>query len=132
MQKHFCITGTCIPEKHYMVDMNTRIEFVIHEYIEKGRYFTINRARQYGKTTMLYLLEKQIKEKYIVLSLSFESADEYFHSLYSLAEGLVMDISDCLKEQGVSETILREWNGPVSERFPMRSLGMKISNLCSQ
>ena len=132
MQKHFCITGTCIPEKHYMVDMNTRIEFVIHEYIEKGRYFTINRARQYGKTTMLYLLEKQIKEKYLVLSLSFESADEYFHSLYSLAEGLVMDISDCLKEQGVSETILREWNEPVSESFPMRSLGMKISNLCSQ
>lgn len=28
--------------------MNTRIEFVIHEYIEKGRYFTINRARQLG------------------------------------------------------------------------------------
>lgn len=27
MQKHFCITGTCIPKKHYMVDMNTRIEF---------------------------------------------------------------------------------------------------------
>ena len=43
-----------------------------------------------------------------------------------------MDISDCLKEQGVSETILREWNEPVSESFPMRSLGMKISNLCSQ
>ncbi len=48
MQKHFCITGTCIPKKHYIVDMNTRIEFVIHEYIEKGRYFTINRARQLG------------------------------------------------------------------------------------
>lgn len=41
-----------------MVDMSGRIELLIKEYIEKGRYFTINRARQYGKTTMLYLLEK--------------------------------------------------------------------------
>ena len=130
MQKHFCSTGTCIPEKHYMVDMSGRIELLIKEYIEKGRYFTINRARQYGKTTMLYLLEKKLREEYVVLSLSFESADEYFHSLYSLAEGLVMDIGDCLQEQEVSETILKEWNEPLSERFPMRSLGIKISNLC--
>ena len=130
MQKHFCSTGTCIPGKHYMVDMSGRIELLIKEYIEKGRYFTINRARQYGKTTMLYLLEKKLREEYIVLSLSFESADEYFHSLYSLAEGLMMDIGDCLQEQEVSETILKEWNEPLSERFPMRSLGIKISNLC--
>ena len=41
-----------------------------------------------------------------------------------------MDIGDCLQEQEVSETILKEWNEPLSERFPMRSLGIKISNLC--
>ena len=71
-----------------MVDISGRIDRIISEYIENGQYFTINRARQYGKTTTLYLLEKRLRENYIVLSLSFESADEYFQSLSSLAEGL--------------------------------------------
>ena len=130
MQKTFCITGTCIPEKNYMVDITERVDYIIREYIENGKYFTINRARQYGKTTTLYLLERRMKEDYIVLSLSFEAADEYFHSLESLAEGLVLDIADCLRRQNVKRDILDEWNEPLSERFPMRSLGEKISRLC--
>ncbi len=130
MAKRFCVTGTCIPEKNYMVDMNSRIDRIVRDYIEEGLYFTINRARQYGKTTTLYLLEHALREKYIVLSLSFEAADEYFQSLESLAEGLIMDIGECLKNQKVPEDILREWYSPLSEKFPMRSLGMKISTLC--
>ena len=89
MAKKFCTTGTCIPEKNYMVDLSNRIQQIINQYIESGQYFTINRARQYGKTTLLYLLEKELrKQDYLVLSLSFEAADEYFESLGSLAEGL--------------------------------------------
>lgn len=130
MPKRFCVTGTCIPEKNYMVDISGRIDRIIQDYIEKGQYFTINRARQYGKTTTLYLLERRLKEEYIVLSLSFEAADEYFESLGSLAEGLVMDIGECLKAQNVDADIIDEWNRPLSERFPMRSLGIKISSLC--
>ncbi|MGN0294426.1 MAG: AAA-like domain-containing protein [Lachnospiraceae bacterium] len=130
MPKKFNITGTCIPEKNYMVDMNGRIDETITSYIKEGKYFTINRARQYGKTTMLYLLEERMKSQYIVLSLSFEAADDYFNSLYNLAEGLVMDISDALAIQGISQDIISTWNESVSERFPMRSLGNKISELC--
>ena len=130
MPKRFCITGTCIPEKNYMVDISKRLDKIIQNYIENGQYFTINRARQYGKTTTLYLLERRLREKYLVLNLSFESADEYFQSLGSLAEGLQMDIGDCLREQNVSETLIQEWNQPLSEKFPMRSLGTKISFLC--
>lgn len=77
MAKRFCTTGTCIPEKNYMVDLSNRIQQIINQYIESGQYFTINRARQYGKTTLLYLLEKELrKQDYLVLSLSFEAADE--------------------------------------------------------
>ena len=36
-------------EKNYMVDISGRIDRIISEYIENGQYFTINRARQYGK-----------------------------------------------------------------------------------
>lgn len=49
MPKRFCVTGTCIPEKNYIVDISRRIDQIIRDYIEKGQYFTINRARQYGK-----------------------------------------------------------------------------------
>ena len=69
MPKRFCITGTCIPEKNYMVDISDRIDRIIQDYIENGKYFTINRARQYGKTTTLYLLERRLQKDYIVLSL---------------------------------------------------------------
>ena len=130
MPKRFCITGTCIPEKNYMVDISGRIEKIVHDYIENGYYFTINRARQYGKTTLLYLLERRLQEEYLVISLSFEAADEYFQSLNNLAEGLVMDIEECLKSQNVSEKIINEWNKPLPDKFPMRSLGMKITSLC--
>lgn len=130
MPKRFCITGTCIPDKNYMVDISGRIDMIIHDYIECGQYFTINRARQFGKTTTLYMLEQRLKEQYIVISLSFEAVDEYFASLGTLAEGLVMDIAECLVEQNVAENIISEWNEPLSEKFPMRSLGIKITNLC--
>ena len=34
MPKRFCITGTCIPDKNYMVDISGRIDMIIHDYIE--------------------------------------------------------------------------------------------------
>lgn len=128
--KRFHVTGNCVREKHYMVDTTEKIQTIITDYIQKGSYFTINQARQYGKTTTLYLLEEKLRMNYIVLNLSFEAADEYFKSSLNLAEGLVMDIGDALMHQNISSEILREWNSPVSERFPMRDLGIKISNLC--
>ena len=62
------------------------------------------------------------------MSLSFEAADEYFESLGSLAEGLSLDIEECLREQNVDEKVL-EWNHSISERFP-EIIRNKISNLC--
>ena len=85
MPKKFCVTGICIPEKNYMVDISKRIDTIMHDYIENGQCFTINRARQYGKTTTLYLLERRLQKEYLVLSLSFEAVDEYFETqLYDM------------------------------------------------
>ena len=69
--KEFNYTGTCVPEQHYMVDTTKKIS-EISNLIEKGKYFTINRPRQYGKTTTIALLEKRLKEKYDLISISFE------------------------------------------------------------
>jgi len=73
MAKEFNITGTCIAAKHYMVDTSKKIEAII-SLIEKGKYFAINRPRQFGKTTTLSLLCNQLKtnSEYIVFDISFE------------------------------------------------------------
>lgn len=69
--KTFNTTAVCIPDKHYMVDISEKIE-KIKELVYAGKYFTINRARQYGKTTTLTALRKALQDEYVVVSLSFE------------------------------------------------------------
>ena len=56
-----------------MVDINGKIKKII-KLIEEGEYFVINRPRQYGKTTMLYMLERTLSKNsdYEVVSISFE------------------------------------------------------------
>lgn len=72
VQKTFNITGPCVPSLHYMADTSAKIDTIISEYIDKGCYFTINRARQYGKTTTLGLLTQKLSKDYIVIPISFE------------------------------------------------------------
>ena len=69
--KRFNTTAVCIPGKHYMVDISDRIE-LISGLIDDGKYFTINRARQYGKTTTLNALKIALKDRYNVISIDFQ------------------------------------------------------------
>ncbi len=73
MEKEFNVTGTCIPEMHYMVDTKNKLENVM-KLIRKGKYFTINRPRQFGKTTTIFLLNKILNKNddYLCIRLSFE------------------------------------------------------------
>ncbi len=73
MEKEFNDVGTCVPRRHYMADTSEKIEAIIR-MIEKGKYFTINRPRQFGKTTTLSLLMKRLfaTETYLPLRISFE------------------------------------------------------------
>lgn len=72
MKRRFNITGSCIPERHYMVRLDDRMKQIREDYIEYGSYFVINRGRQYGKTTTLRALEEYLKDEYLVLSLDFQ------------------------------------------------------------
>ena len=69
--KEFNTNAVCIPSKHYMVDLSERV-IRIRKLIDSGKYFTINRARQYGKTTTLDALQRALEKDYFVASLSFE------------------------------------------------------------
>ncbi len=44
----------------------------IRELVDNGKYFTINRARQFGKTTTMDLLYKKLKNVYKFIYISFE------------------------------------------------------------
>ncbi|MFI3213662.1 MAG: AAA family ATPase [Eubacteriales bacterium] len=80
MKKYFNTQGICNPTEHYMVNLETRLE-EIKELIDRKQYFTINRARQYGKTTTLTALEKYLRNEYVVVSLDFQSfGNENFQS----------------------------------------------------
>jgi hypothetical protein len=65
-----------ITEMHYMIDTSIKLDKII-DLIERGKYFIINRPRQYGKTTTLYLLDKKLRnmDKYLSIKISFESID---------------------------------------------------------
>ena len=69
--KKFKTTGLCNPQKNYMVDITERLK-QIKTMVDNGDYFTINRARQFGKTTTLAALEKYLKDEYVVLRLDFQ------------------------------------------------------------
>ena len=71
MSRTFNITADCKPSLHYMVDLSGRLE-QIKKMVDAGQYFTINRARQYGKTTTLRALAKYLILDYVVISLDFQ------------------------------------------------------------
>lgn len=72
MKRRFNITGSCSPQRHYMVQLDDRIKKIKEDYVDEGSYFVINKGRQYGKTTTLRALTKYLAMDYIVLFLDFQ------------------------------------------------------------
>jgi hypothetical protein len=98
MKKKFNITGTCVPKMHYMVDTSNKIDKII-DLIENEEYFIINRPRQYGKTTTLFLLYNRLKqtEIYLPIKISFEGiGDIIFEKEESFVKAFLEIISDSL------------------------------------
>ena len=54
-----------------MVDISIQLH-ALRKMIENGQYITLNRGRQYGKTTTLYMLQRLLDGNYEVLSLDFQ------------------------------------------------------------
>ena len=71
MIKKFNTTGDCKLNIHYMVDITEKL-IEIKKIVDEGYYFTINRARQYGKTTTLRNLKTFLANDYVVVSLDFQ------------------------------------------------------------
>ena len=72
MAKIFNVTADCKLDKHYMVNIDGKLAS-IKKMIDAGDYFTINRARQYGKTTTLRALSRSLQKDYYVVLLDFQT-----------------------------------------------------------
>jgi hypothetical protein len=125
----FNITGPCVPDLHYMVDTSAKIQKVIRDYIEEGAYFTLNRPRQYGKTTSLAAIARALKGQYVVISLSFEGREGYFSSLDILANGIREVIYQSLLN--VDKKLSKIFKKPPSSHYSMPELGDCIEKLCT-
>lgn len=87
--KRFNTAAVCVPAKHYMVDLSERVK-EIKKLVDDGKYFTINRARQYGKTTTLTALRNALVNDYTVLSLDFQKISK---AGFSTEEKFVQEFS---------------------------------------
>lgn len=72
MTRYFNTEGVCRPDIHYMVRLDDRLEKIKRLYIDRGKYFIINRGRQYGKTTTLMALAEYLKDDYQVVFMDFQ------------------------------------------------------------
>ncbi|MCL2064876.1 MAG: AAA family ATPase [Candidatus Cloacimonetes bacterium] len=79
--KKFNITGTCIPDENFMVNISDKLEQVM-ALIKMKKYIVINRPRQYGKTTTLAALRRLLadSDEYVATRLSFEGVGDLMFS----------------------------------------------------
>ena len=70
--RYFNTEGICKPKVHYMVRLDDRLQEIRRLYIDQGKYFVINRGRQYGKTTTLTALADFLSDAYAVLPMDFQ------------------------------------------------------------
>ncbi|MDR2658116.1 MAG: AAA-like domain-containing protein, partial [Oscillospiraceae bacterium] len=126
--KYFNTEGLCRPGLHYMADTSAKIDAIVCDYIERGRYFVINRARQYGKTTTLELLNEKLSDRYLVLSLSFEGREEYFQSFKALVTGVSSQIQQRLRE--IQPALSAVFELAIVDQIPMDVLDSRITQLC--
>jgi len=127
-KKRFNVTGICVPDKHYMVDISGKLA-QIRELIDDEHYFTINRARQYGKTTTLLALERALNGEYVVASISFEGlGDESFESPEVFCITFMEIVQKALTFTSAEKEYIDSWLNKDANNFTL--LGSHITEMC--
>lgn len=136
-RRRYNTTGACDPKVHYMVDIQKRLA-EIKKLVDAGEYFTINRARQYGKTTTLKALEEYLKEEYIVISLDFQMiGNAKFSTEHSFSKAFASYLQRIVENSkapitGLDHNIITEMveSAKSDSSFALDDLFPALSNLC--
>lgn len=140
MAKCFNVTADCKDSLHYMVKLDERLA-KIKMLVDHGAYITMNRARQYGKTTTLRALGQYLQKDYYVVLMDFQilgSADFETERLFSSSFGKIFlkvlkklndDLNTGLREAtNKFEQLINENNWDCT----LRSLFEELSQLMEQ
>ena len=128
--RDFNVTGLCVPKKHYMVDISGKIDQIL-KLVYKEHYLTINRARQYGKTTTLNELRKALSQdnEYICVSISFEEMSlSSFDNESNFCKMFLGKISHALKISNADVEYSANWQNPNVTNMEM--LSNHITEMC--
>jgi len=97
--------------------------------VDERKYFTINRGRQYGKTTTLFALENFLKDDYTVISISFEGlGEESFANAEVFCQTFLKIIWKALRFSNVSEEYRARWLNTSVKSFD--TLSDHVTDLC--
>ncbi|HAN09611.1 MAG TPA: AAA family ATPase, partial [Clostridiales bacterium] len=115
----------------YMVDTSGKIDKIIKNLVDKGKYFTINRARQFGKTTTMFRLMNKLENKYIVIKTSFEGKSYLFKDEESFASGIFDLFSESFRFTD-KETYAKLLKYGVTDMKSMKDVSREITRLCDE
>lgn len=135
MRRYFNTEGLCVPEEHYMVKLDERLNKIKELFVDKGKYFVINRGRQYGKTTTLRALAEYLKEEYVICSMDFQEIgtdefrdeDTFSHAFAEILIG-ILDHSDIEDKKEITRPLV-EFVGK-EKKGTLRELFVQISKFC--
>ena len=118
-----------------MVDLTERLG-KIKKLVDRGEYFVINRARQYGKTTTLKGLERYLQSEYMVLPLSFQKiSSAKFETEFIFSAAFAEMLVRVIRRKGIDRVdrqIIKELEeaGEKQEEFDLMRLFHILSNMC--
>ena len=130
MRRRFNITGSCNPNKHYMVRLDDRLKKIKEDYVDNESYFLINRGRQFGKTTTLEALEDYLKDTYVVLSLDFQlMGTEDFSDEATFSHSFLNDISMAMEN---ADNLSLPFPDPVpfNISYGLKEMFTDLSHMC--
>lgn len=137
MRRYFNTEGRCDPQEHYMVRLDERLDKIRRLFVDRGRYFMIDRGRQYGKTTTLNGLAGYLKDDYVVLSVDFQEigTEEFKNEAvfsYAFAEILIRAYHNMYRDGKTEEDacipLLRLTEN--KEAVSLRELFIRMSFMC--
>ena len=130
MAKEFNTSVTCDPKRHYMVDVTSKMK-VFERLIDEQKYFTITRARQFGKSTSLNWIYNNLSNRYLVMPASFEKYSEHnWADDDSFCKYFCTKIIDaCAKES--DKSIISFWQAAKNtQKLDFDILSQKITEFC--
>ena len=112
-----------------MVEISNKITAIL-KMIENGDYFVINRPRQYGKTTTIYMLNRYLKtsDEYFPINMSFEGiGEEGFKNAVVFIDAFFLLLKTLFKKNGNDDLVKFLESSPPPDRID--KLGIWISEL---